>query len=241
MDAGISRDRHDGQRAPESYSARQDVPLRAGAALGIDRRGRRVRAAASIRSCSAQELFDLLAMINSVPGQTLNAPTAEDVAMFEPARLARYSNILRQVAIPYRVDQSAPVPEHRAHAGPRRLRAGRRARARWISHSSISRTTTASLAPATRVLGAHAGVRQRHAAPHRTRLVRAGLQRPSRSHGSSASSRTRYSSLIVKVPNRRLTLILLANSDGLTAPFALEAGDVTASIFARTFLRTFVP
>ena len=50
-----------------------------------------------------------------------------------------------------------------------------------------------------------------------------------------------YSSLIVKVPNRKLTLILLANSDGLTAPFALEAGDVTASIFARTFLRAFLP
>ena len=50
-----------------------------------------------------------------------------------------------------------------------------------------------------------------------------------------------YSSLIVKVPNRRLTLILLANSDGLTAPFSLDAGDVTTSIFAKTFLRTFVP
>ena len=50
-----------------------------------------------------------------------------------------------------------------------------------------------------------------------------------------------YSSLIVKVPNRRLTLILLANSDGLTAPFALEAGDVTTSIFARTFLQAFLP
>jgi CubicO group peptidase (beta-lactamase class C family) len=50
-----------------------------------------------------------------------------------------------------------------------------------------------------------------------------------------------YSSLIIKVPNRRLTLILLANSDGLTGPFSLEAGDVTKSIFAKTFLRTFVP
>jgi len=45
----------------------------------------------------------------------------------------------------------------------------------------------------------------------------------------------------VKVPNRRLTLILLANSDALTAPFGLEAGDVTTSIFARTFLQAFLP
>ena len=48
-----------------------------------------------------------------------------------------------------------------------------------------------------------------------------------------------YSSLILKIPARRLTLILLANSDGLTAPFPLQDGDVTASLFARTFLRLF--
>ena len=50
-----------------------------------------------------------------------------------------------------------------------------------------------------------------------------------------------YSSLILKVPNRRLTFILLANSDGLSAPFSLSSGDVTNSTFARLFLRSFVP
>jgi hypothetical protein len=49
-----------------------------------------------------------------------------------------------------------------------------------------------------------------------------------------------FSSLILKVPNRRLTLILLANSDGLSAPFSLSDGDVTSSLFARTFLRLFL-
>jgi hypothetical protein len=46
-----------------------------------------------------------------------------------------------------------------------------------------------------------------------------------------------WSSLILKVPNRDLTFILLANSDGLSAPFALENGDVTSSAFAKLFLR----
>jgi hypothetical protein len=49
-----------------------------------------------------------------------------------------------------------------------------------------------------------------------------------------------YSSLYLKVPSRHLTLILLANSDGLSEPFPLQNGDVTASLFARTFLRLFV-
>jgi CubicO group peptidase (beta-lactamase class C family) len=46
-----------------------------------------------------------------------------------------------------------------------------------------------------------------------------------------------YSSLIVKVPARGLTFILLANSDGLSAPFQLQSGDVTKSLFATLFLR----
>ena len=49
-----------------------------------------------------------------------------------------------------------------------------------------------------------------------------------------------YSALLVKLPTRGLTLILLANSDALS-PDALEDGDVMASIFARTFLRLYVP
>jgi CubicO group peptidase (beta-lactamase class C family) len=46
-----------------------------------------------------------------------------------------------------------------------------------------------------------------------------------------------YSSLILKLPARRTTLILLANSDGLSAPFQLPLGDVTRSLFATTFLK----
>ena len=49
-----------------------------------------------------------------------------------------------------------------------------------------------------------------------------------------------YSSLMLKLPTRGLTLILLANSDALV-PQTLDRGDVTASVFARTFLRVYVP
>ena len=49
-----------------------------------------------------------------------------------------------------------------------------------------------------------------------------------------------YSSLYLKVPSRHVTLILLANSDGLSEPFSLQNGDVTSSLFARTFLKLFV-
>jgi len=48
-----------------------------------------------------------------------------------------------------------------------------------------------------------------------------------------------YSSLLIKLPDQRLTLILLANSDGLTAPFPLANGDIMVSPFARVFLGLF--
>jgi CubicO group peptidase (beta-lactamase class C family) len=48
------------------------------------------------------------------------------------------------------------------------------------------------------------------------------------------------SSMIVTVPARGLTLILLANSNGLARGFNLAAGDVQVSPFAKAFLGTFL-
>jgi CubicO group peptidase (beta-lactamase class C family) len=49
----------------------------------------------------------------------------------------------------------------------------------------------------------------------------------------------RYSTLYVKVPEKRLTLIVFANSDALSAGFELAKGDVTRSPIARAFLSDF--
>ena len=48
------------------------------------------------------------------------------------------------------------------------------------------------------------------------------------------------SSLMVTVPGRGITLILLANSDGLVRPYPLATGDLTVSPFGRLFLSLFV-
>jgi CubicO group peptidase (beta-lactamase class C family) len=44
------------------------------------------------------------------------------------------------------------------------------------------------------------------------------------------------SSLIVKLPERGITLVLLANSDQLSARYPLGAGDLLSSPFARALL-----
>jgi CubicO group peptidase (beta-lactamase class C family) len=50
---------------------------------------------------------------------------------------------------------------------------------------------------------------------------------------------TASSTLIIKVPSQGLTFILLANTDGLSAPYPLGAGRLDASPWAREFLETF--
>jgi CubicO group peptidase (beta-lactamase class C family) len=48
------------------------------------------------------------------------------------------------------------------------------------------------------------------------------------------------SSLIVKVPERELTFVVLANSDALSSPYPLGQGKLETSPWARSFLDTFV-
>lgn len=51
---------------------------------------------------------------------------------------------------------------------------------------------------------------------------------------------TANSSLIIKVPDRGLTFVVLANTDGLSSPYPLAAGKLETSPWARLFLDTFV-
>ena len=51
---------------------------------------------------------------------------------------------------------------------------------------------------------------------------------------------TAISSLIIKVPSRNLTFVVLANTDELSSPYPLGAGRLDSSPWARAFLDSFV-
>lgn len=51
---------------------------------------------------------------------------------------------------------------------------------------------------------------------------------------------TAISSLVIKVPSRNLTFVVLANTDALSSPYALGAGRLDSSPWARAFLDAFV-
>lgn len=48
------------------------------------------------------------------------------------------------------------------------------------------------------------------------------------------------SSLIIKIPARAITFVILSNSDQLSAPFSLGSGNLTSSPMARAFISAFV-
>jgi CubicO group peptidase (beta-lactamase class C family) len=188
----------------------------------------------------ADEIFDFLAMTRSVPGQTYISPSADDINLLGQARVDRYRSVLRDIAVPYRVVSRRAT--RNLEFPPRRVDAadGIVSTVRDLEKFDQALDSGLLLQPSTRDLAwtpSYAG----------TTPLPTGLgwfvqsyngQRIVWQFGSIDGA---YSSLILKVPDRRLTFILLANSDGLSAPFSLSAGDVTSSTFARLFLRSFVP
>jgi CubicO group peptidase (beta-lactamase class C family) len=51
---------------------------------------------------------------------------------------------------------------------------------------------------------------------------------------------TAISTLLLKVPERELTFVILGNTDALSAPYRLGGGDISGSPWAREFLDRFV-
>jgi CubicO group peptidase (beta-lactamase class C family) len=189
----------------------------------------------------SSEIFDRFAMLDSSPDQVLaTLPTASDAALFDAGHLARYADIAERMAAPYRLASGRPqrnndIPARRVNASD-----GIVSSARDLARFDNALLSNALLAAATR----DAAWTQSFA--NQTPLPTGLGWFVQNYHGEPivwqfGMTRGGHSALIVKAPNRGLTFIALANSDGLTAPFALESGDVTRTPFATLFLRLFLP
>ena len=181
-----------------------------------------------------ERIFQRLGMFDSVPAQNVDDSTADDRVQFDSTELDRFTSVLRRLALPYRVSGSSTTV-----------------------NSSVNKSVDAATGAISTVLdlakfdSAIDGAVLLHRESMTTMWsnqsgMPTGLgwfvqnyngQKVVWQFGNTPGA---YSSLILKVPDRHLTLILLANSDGLSAPFPLQDGDVTSSLFARTFLRLFI-
>jgi CubicO group peptidase (beta-lactamase class C family) len=207
--------------------------------------GRYAALVAPLEACSnqpfrklvAQVVLDRLAMIDSVPGRDILTATDEVKELFGESAMNRYAAALARTAIPYRVDRRGRPTRADIGAGGMDASSGLIASVRDLARYDDGLEDL--LLPDT--LNASWSNSTSNGVPLPTGLGWfVQTYEGERLVWHFGLSPDAYSSLIVKVPGRGLTLILLANSDGLSGPFALEKGDVTSSLFAKTFLRLFL-
>lgn len=217
--------------ASPSGSYRFSLPRFAGLTSVVEECGRN-----RYRRLLADEIFDRLGMFSTVPGQTV--PTEADG--FDAATRERYAEVLRRVAVPYRVDSRGRPTRNDVAAVTADAATGVVSTVRDLYRFDAALSSGALLSSETR-----GAAWTRNSSD--TASLPTGLGWFVQNYKGEAIVwqfgviPNGYSSLMLKVPNRGATLILLANSDGLSAPFALENGDVSTSLFAQLFLRLLFP
>ena len=184
-------------------------------------------------------LLDSAAMQDSVPGTDLwHSDKVLREGEFEGETIDRYRRVLDRMAVPYKVDtrlraertELPPITMSAANGLVSTVRDLARLDARLDSNRTL-RQETLDLAWNPFVI------------PTTGFVSPMGLGWFVQSHRNQrvvwhfGNVGNAYSSLLMKLPDQKITFILLANSDGLSATFQLPAGNVTKSVFATLFLR----
>jgi CubicO group peptidase (beta-lactamase class C family) len=202
--------------------------------------------AAAIANCTdstfrwgMSALFERMAMFDSVPGSDVVrlTPPAEG---FTASTLQHYSDVLRRLATPYAVDARGRATPSSYVASTLTPASGLISTVRDLEQFDLALKKGVMLWPEWRALAWTPPTDANgHSLPHAYGWFVQSYngERVAWQFGVSDNA---SSSMIITVPGRGLTLILLANSQGLARPFALSAGDVTVSPFARLFLSIFV-
>jgi len=192
------------------------------------------------RRVVAEDIFDRFAMRDSVPGRDLSAIGAADHDYFDDGKLRAYESVLTRLAVPYRVDRSGRATRGDYPADGVSAAGGLISTVRDLARFDLALDDNALIGPPLRA-AAWTNVTTSAGAPLPTGLGWfVQTYNGERLVWQFGAIRDVGSALVLKVPSRQITLILLANSDGLAPGDTLAAGDVTVSLFARLFLRLFV-
>ena len=202
--------------------------------------------AAAIAGCTdstfrwgVSALLDRMAMIDSVPGADVAMLKAPAEA-FTASALTRYADVLRRLASPYALDRRGrPIPSSYV-ANTLTPASGLISTVQDLEQFDLALKKGVVLRPEWRTLAWTPptdanGDPLPHAYGWFAQTYNGGRMVWQFGVSDNASS-----SMILMLPQRGLTLILLANGPGLVRPFDLSAGDVTVSPFARLFLSLFV-
>jgi CubicO group peptidase (beta-lactamase class C family) len=187
------------------------------------------------------EVLDKLGMFDSVPGADALNTAMVPAGTFETRVQERFARVLERMAVPYRVNKKGDASRSDMPPTSIDTSSGLISTARDLARFDQELWDDDVLLTRDSVSLAWTNVRSSNGAPLPSGLgwfvqttdgVKVIWQFGQIDEG--------YSSLMVRIPSRNVTLIMLANSDGLSAPFQLSAGDLTVSPFAKIFLRLFV-
>jgi CubicO group peptidase (beta-lactamase class C family) len=191
------------------------------------------------RKSVAVNVLERLGMRDSVPGRDLADRTALTEPLFADEILDRYHRVLERIAVPYKVDKRGRATRSEVAVEGINAAGGLVTTVRDFARYDAALDEAVLLSKDT------LGVAWSNATGAEQTTLPTGLGWFVQSHKGEpvvwhfGQITNGYSSLVVKLPSRHLTFILFANSDGLSAPFQLDSGDVTRSIFATLFLRLF--
>lgn len=190
------------------------------------------------RKSVSHRIVKHLAMVDSVPGTDLRDPALPlPEGLYDPLELEHYRHVLTRLAVPYRVDMRGRPERTDAPIATMSASGGLVSTVRDLAKLDGALDARLLLLDQTLAEAWHPAV------GHRGLPVPTGLgwfvqwYRGQRVVWHFGIVPNAYSSLIIKLPERNLTLILLANTDRMNTPFLLQQGDVTRSLFATLFLK----
>jgi CubicO group peptidase (beta-lactamase class C family) len=201
----------------------------------------------AVRSCTDNSYRETVAstihrfgMFDSVPGADVVGlqPPAEGIP--DPADAQRYTAVLQRLATPYAVDSKGRTTTSQYSETTVTPSNGLISTARDYAKFDLALRQGLLLEPGTLAAAWHA--------PAGTdgRPVPHGLGWFVQSYNGETVvwqfglDENASSALVISVPARNVTLILMANSDRLVRPLPLAAGDLTVSPFGKLFLGFFV-
>jgi CubicO group peptidase (beta-lactamase class C family) len=183
-------------------------------------------------------LLDRLAMNDSVPGVDAAEQTPSDPDIPD-GDLRRYPDVLERIATSYAVDRQGRAAEEVHPSETLTVWGGLVSTANDLAKFDLAIKRGILLKPETLEEAWSAPADGAGAAlPHGYGWFVQGYN-GSRVMWQYGLTDNASSSLIVTIVPGGLTLILIANSDGLAKPFALSDGDVTVSPFGKVFLGIF--
>jgi CubicO group peptidase (beta-lactamase class C family) len=192
----------------------------------------------SFRQAITEMFLDPLNMSDSVPSQDVLTAASENAALFRQDKLARYKRTLARYAQPYRLYGDQIVHTTYPWAG--------------ISTSAGLLSTVADLSKFDIAIDRHVYLKKETQDRSWTPFV-SNSGRPL-VHGLGwfvqnydglkyiwhfGNDPDEFSGTYIKLPEKGLSLILLANSDALSSPF-YRSGILTSSPFLASFIRIFV-